>query len=156
MEPIDFSDSKVRGALEKLFTERFGPKALDELERAVKQGEIKPRATQEETGVNKKKRKGFARLWSAMKLYKIVPGVMSPEQSDLLAGEMFARLVESDPNPDEALSQLAGNRAQAITAELQNANAVPADRLQIVDVQPLAGEAGVSAKLSLDSVAPGN
>jgi hypothetical protein len=106
--------------------------------------------------VNKKKRKGFARLWSSMKLYKIVPGAMSPEQSDLLAGEMFARLVESEPNPDEALSQLAGNRAQAITAELQNANAVPADRLQIVDVQPLADEAGVSAKLSLDSVAPGN
>ena len=69
---------------------------------------------------------------------------------------MFARLVESDPTPDEALSQLAGNRAQAITAELQNANAVPADRLQIIDVQPLADEAGVSAKLSLDSVAPGN
>ncbi|MFH0995842.1 MAG: DUF748 domain-containing protein, partial [Pseudomonadota bacterium] len=80
LEPIDFSDSKVRGALEKLFTERFGPKALDELERAVKQGEIKPRATPEETGANKKKRKGFARLWSSMKLYKIVPGAMSPEQ----------------------------------------------------------------------------
>ena len=156
LEPIDFSDSKVRGAVEKLFTERFGPKALDELERAVKQGEIKPRATQEETGVNKKKRKGFARLWSSMKLYKILPGAMSPEQSDLLAGEMFARLVESDPNPDDALSQLAANRARAITAELQNADAVPADRLQIVDVQPLAGEAGVSAKLSLDSVATGN
>ena len=156
LEPIDFSDSKVRDALEKLFTERFGPKAIDELERAVKQGEIKPRATQEETGVNKKKRKGFAGLWNSMKLYKIVPGAMSPEQSDLLAGEMFARLVESDPNPDEALSQLAGNRAQAITAELQNANAVPADRLQIADVQPLADEAGVSAKLSLASVAAGN
>jgi uncharacterized protein involved in outer membrane biogenesis len=156
LEPIDFSDSKVRGALEKLFAERFGPKAIDELERAVKKGEIKPRATQEETGVNKNKRKGFARLWNSIKLYKIVPGAMSPEQSDLQAGEMFARLVESDPNPDEALSQLAVNRAQAITAELQNAKAVPADRLHIADVQPLADEAGVSAELFLDSVATGN
>jgi hypothetical protein len=157
--PLDFGDSKVRGALEKLFTERFGPKALDELERGVKQGEIKPRATQEETGVDKKtkkKRKGFARLWSSTKLYKIVPGAMSPDQSDVLAGEMFARLVESDPNPDEALSQLAGNRAQAIMAELQSTNAVPADRLQKADVQPLADEAGVSAKLSLDAVATGS
>jgi len=91
-----------------------------------------------------------------MKLYKIVPGAMSPEQSDLQAGEMFARLVESDPNPDEALSQLAVNRAQAITAELQNVNAVPADRLHIADIQPLVDEARVSAKLSLDSVATGN
>jgi len=156
LEPIDFSDSKIKGALEKLFAERFGPKATDELERAVKKGEIKPRATQEETGVNKKKRKGFARLWNSMKLYKIVPGAMSPEQSDLQAGEMFARLVESDPNPDEALSQLAVNRAQAITAELQNVNAVPADRLHIADIQPLVDEARVSAKLSLDSVATGN
>ena len=156
LEPIDFSDSKGRDALEKLFAERFGPKAIDELERAVKQGEIKPRATHQETGVNKKKRKGFAGLWNSMKLYKIVPGAMSPEQSDLLAGEMFARLVESEPNPDEALSQIAGNRARAITAELQNANTVPADRLQIADVQPLADEAGVSAKLSLDSVTAGN
>ncbi len=128
LEPLDFGDSKVRGALEKLFEERFGAQALTELERAVKQGEIKPRATQEETGVDKKtkkKRKGFARLWRSTKLYKIVPGAMSPEQSDVLAGELFARLVESDPNPDEALLQLAGNRAQAITAELQTANASP-------------------------------
>lgn len=159
LEPLDFSDSKVRDALEELFTERFGPKALDELKRAVKQGEIKPRAAREETDEDKKskkKRKGFARLWGSMKLYKIVPGAMSPEQSDLLAGELFARLVESDPSPDEALSQLAGKRARAITAELQSANAVPADRLQITDVQPLADQAGVSAKLSLDAVAAGN
>jgi hypothetical protein len=156
LEPLDFGDSKVKGALEKMFAERFGPKALDDLERAVKQGEIKPRATPEESGADKKKRKGFARLWSSMKLYKIVPGAMSPEQSDFLAAEMFARLVESDPSPDEALSQLAGNRARQITAELQNANAVPADRLQVADVQPLAGESGVSAKLSLGAVASGN
>jgi uncharacterized protein involved in outer membrane biogenesis len=158
-EPLDLGDSKVRDALEKLFAERFGPKALDELERGVKQGEIKPRATQEEAGAAKKakkKRKGFARLWNSTKLYKIVPGAMSPEQSDVLAGEMFARLVESDPNPDEALSKLAGNRAQAIMAELQSANAVPPDRLQIADVQPVADEAGVSAKLSLDAAAPGS
>jgi hypothetical protein len=159
LEPLDFGDSKVGGALEKLFTERFSPKALDELERAVKEGEIKPRATREENGAEKKtkkKRKGFARLWSATKLYKIVPGAMSPEQSDLLAEELFARLVESDPSPDEALSQLAGNRAREISAELQNANAVPADRLHIAEVQPLADEAGVSAKLSLDTMAARN
>ncbi|HBZ54496.1 MAG TPA: hypothetical protein DEO88_03745, partial [Syntrophobacteraceae bacterium] len=156
--PLDFGDSKVRGALEKLFEERFGAKAFTDLEQAAKRGEIKPRASQEEAGVDpktKKKRKGFAKLWRATKLYKIVPGAMSPEQSDVLAGELFARLVESDPNPEEALSKLAGERAQAVAAELQSANAVPADRLQIGESQPLADEAGVSAKLNLDVVPTG-
>jgi len=100
--PLDLGDSKVRGALEKLFEERFGAQALTEVERAVKQGEIKPRTTEEDSGADKKtkkKRKGFAGLWRSTKLYKIVPGAMSPEQSDVLAGELFARLVENDPKP---------------------------------------------------------
>ena len=157
--PLDLGDSKVRGALEKVFEERFGAQAMTELERAVKQGEVKPRTTEDDSGADKKtkkKRKGFARLWRSTKLYKIVPGAMSPEQSDVLAGELFARLVENDPNPDEALLQLAGNRAQAIIAELQTADGVPAERLQTADAQPLADEAGVSAKLSLDAAATGS
>ncbi len=155
LELLDFGDSKVRGALEKLFTERFGAKAFDELEGAVKRGEIKPRQPQEEAGADKKakkKRKGLARLWSATKLYKIVPGALSPDQSDVLAAELFARLAESDPSPDEALSQLAGSRAQAIAAELQNVQAVPANRVHIGQVQPQAEEEGLSAKFSLDTV----
>ena len=158
-ESLDLGDSKVRGALEKMFEERFGAQTLAELERAVKQGMVKPRTTQEDSGADKKtkkKRSVFARLMGSTKLYKIVPGAMSPEQSDVLAGELFARLVESDPSPDEALLQLAGNRAQAIIAELQTADGVPAERLQTADAQPLADEAGVSAKLSLDAVATGS
>ncbi|MDY0042380.1 MAG: DUF748 domain-containing protein, partial [Desulforhabdus sp.] len=156
LEPLDFSDSKVRDALEKLYTERFGPKALDEIKRAVKEGEIKPREDAGDKQKARKKGKGLGRLWTSMKLYKIVPGAMSPEQSELLAVELFARLVESDPNPEQALAQLADDRARAITAELESANAVPADRLQIGDVQPFAQEAGLSAKLSLDAVAAAN
>ncbi len=156
--PLDLGDSKVKGALEKLFEERFGAKAFTDLEQAVKRGEIKPRTTEDDAGVDKKtkkKRKGFARLWRSTKLYKIVPGAMSPEQSDVLAGELFARLVDSDPNPDEQLLKLAGDRAQAVAAELQSANAIPAERLHTADAQPLADEAGVSAKLTLDVVPTG-
>lgn len=159
LELLDFGDSKVRGALENLFTQRFGSKALDDLEQAVKKGEIKPRQSQEEAVADKKaqkKRKGLARLWSATKLYKIVPGAMSPDQADILAAELFARLAESDPSPDEALSQLAGNRAQAITAELQNVQAIPANRMQIGDVQPQSEEEGLSAKFSLDTLGAGS
>lgn len=158
-EPLDFGDSKVKGALEKLFTERFGPKALDDLEKAVKRGEIKPQPPPEEAGADKKSRKkrtGLAKLWSATKLYKIVPGVMSPEQSDVLAAELFTRLVESDPSPDEALSQLAANRAQAITSELQHAQSIPSTRLQLGEVQPVADEAGLSARFSLDTLGAGS
>jgi hypothetical protein len=156
--PLDLGDSKVKGALEKLFEERFGAKAFTDLEQAVKRGEIKPRTTEDDAGVDKKtkkKRKGFARLWRSTKLYKIVPGAMSPEQSDVLAGELFARLVENDPNPDEQLLKLAGDRAQAVAAELQSANAIPAERLHTADAQALADEAGVSAKLTLDVVPAG-
>jgi hypothetical protein len=158
LEPLDVGNSKVRGALEKLFEERFGAPALAELEQAVKRGEIKPRATPDESGAEKKtkkKRKGFAKLWSSAKLYKLVPGAMSPQQTDLLSGEMFARLVESDPSPDEGLMQLAGKRAQAIVAELQSVAGVPPERLQTADPQPQPAEAGVSAKLSLDAAASG-
>jgi uncharacterized protein involved in outer membrane biogenesis len=156
--PLDLGDSKVKGALEKLFEERFGAKAFTDLEQAVKRGEIKPQTTEDDAGVDKKtkkKRKGFARLWRSTKLYKIVPGAMSPEQSDVLAGELFARLVESDPNPDEALAKLAGDRAQAIAAELQSANAIPAERINTAEAQAVADEAGVSAKLNLDVVPTG-
>ncbi len=158
-EPLDFGDSKVKGALEKLFTERFGPKALDDLEKAVKRGEIKPQPSPEEAAAErkaKKKRTGLARLWSATKLYKIVPGVMSPEQSDVLAAELFTRLVESDPSPDEALSQLAVNRAQAIASELQHALSIPSNRLKLGEVQPAADEAGLSTKFSLDTLGAGS
>jgi hypothetical protein len=156
--PLNLGDSKVKGALEKLFEERFGAKALDELEQAVKRGEIKPRDTEDDAAADKKtkkKGKGFARLWRSTKLYKIVPGAMSPEQSDVLAGELFARLVESDPSPDEALAKLAGDRAQAVAAELQSANAVPAERISTAEAQSIADEAGVSAKLNLDVVPMG-
>jgi hypothetical protein len=73
-----------------------------------------------------------------------------------VAGELFVRVVENDPNPDDDLLQLAGKRAQAILAELQTAAGVPAERLQTADAQPLADEAGVSAKLSLDAMAAGS
>jgi len=63
--------------------------------------------------------------------------------------------VESDPSPDEALAKLAGDRAQAIAAELQSANAVPAERISTAEAQSIADEAGVSAKLNLDVVPMG-
>lgn len=154
-EPLDLGDSKTRDALEKLFVARFGSSAFDELDRAVKRGEIKPPAQDDEAEAKKKakKRSRFARVMQAVKLYKVIPGAKSPEQNELLAGEMYSRLVESEPVAESALQELAGNRAQAILAEMRNNRGVPADRLGEADPEPIPEGDEPSAGLALDAMA---
>lgn len=148
----DFDDSGTRNALEKMYAERFGKPALDELDRAAKEGKIEPRA-QDEPKEKKGKKGLFSRAVRSMKLYKVVPGAKSPEQSQILAGEMYFRLVESDPLKDDVLVQLGTERATAISRELQDANAIPADRIATQGPEPLADDAGLAAGLSLDVMA---
>jgi hypothetical protein len=76
----------------------------------------------------------------------------SPEEAELLAGEMFARLVERETVTDEALVALGASRAQAVVKELQTAQGLPPERLATGDPEPLAGAAGLSAKISLDAL----
>jgi hypothetical protein len=153
---LDLGDPKTRSALEKMFAERFGKGALEELDRAVKKGEVKPREIQPEDAKKKKtaKKGKLAGIMNAVKVYKVIPGMKSPEQSEILAQELFARLVESEPVPEKSLLELASNRAQAITAELKGANSVDGQRIQTVQPETLEGDEGSSAKLSLDSLPP--
>ncbi len=151
--PLDFDDSGTRGALEKMYTERFGKPALEELDRAAKEGKIEPRVQEEPKEKKSKKGSVFSRALRSVKFYKIVPGAKSPEQSQILAGELYFRLVESDPLKDDVLVQLGTERATAISRELQDANAIPADRIATQDPEPLADDAGLAAGLSLDVMA---
>lgn len=150
-EEPDFSDSKTRRALEKMFVERFGEPALKAIDRAVEQGEIKPR---EEPGekIKEKKRRGFSRVFQTIQAHKIIPGVKSPEQSALLAAELYDRLVESEPVSETALQELADNRAKQVMVELQETPGISADRLVASNPEPFAEDAGLSAGLTLEAL----
>ncbi len=152
-EPLDFGSSKVRKALEKIFEERFGEKALDEISRAVEKGEITPRDLKVEAAERKKGKKPdlFSRALDAVKVHKVVPGMKSLEESEVLAAELYFRLVESAPLPEEQLKQLASHREKAISGELQGAGGLPNTRIQTAAPEPLEGDEGTSAKLSLES-----
>ena len=153
-ETLDASDSKTRHALEKLFVARFGAPALEELDRAVKRGEIKPPVQDEAAAKSKAKKRGrIARMIQAVKLYKVLPGGKSPEQTDIMAAEMYSRLVESEPVSEDALKALAGNRTKSIVAELRDAHGVAAERLVAGDVEPQAEGEEPNAGLSLDALA---
>lgn len=149
---LDFGDSRVRHVLEKLFSERLGEKSLDELNEAVEKGEVAPRESSDEAAERRKKKKRgfFARAASVVKVHKIVPGMMSPEKSEIFAGELFYRLVETEQLPEKELLQLAVDRGQAISNELQRAGQLQPDRVQTTAPEPLPGEEGTCAKLSLE------
>jgi hypothetical protein len=153
--PTDFSDSKVRRALEKIFAERFGSQALDEISLAVKKGEVKPRESSDEAAERRKAKKGgiISRTLSAARVYKVVPRLKSPEESELLAGELFYRLAENEPLPEKDLMELAAKRGEAIQMEVEQARLIEANRTRTANPEPVSGEEGVSARLSLESKA---
>lgn len=152
--PVDLDDSGTRRALEKLYVERFGSKNRDELDRAVKEGKIKPRFAQDESEQKSKKEKGniFSKAMRSVKFYKVVPGAKSPDQEQIMAAEMYALLVENESIDEKVLLQLAASRSAAVGDELQKVLGVPADRIGTKDPEPLADEPGVSAGLSVDVV----
>jgi hypothetical protein len=153
--PLDLSESKVRRALEKIFEERFGAPALEELNRGVKAGTVQARPIAASGAAKgKSEQKGFFwKMVKGAKLYKLVPGAKSPEQSELFAAELYARLIESEPASEQELVQLAAKRAQVVGAELEGVCGVPPTRITIKDPESQANDEGRSVKLSLDALA---
>jgi hypothetical protein len=149
--PLDLGDSKTRRALEELFRERFGKSALSELDRGIKEGKIKPRtpADRQERPENRKKAGRLSRMASDVKLYKLIPGGKSPEQAVSWAGEIYARILESEPVSDKALLKLGGERARAVVQELQTADGIPADHVSVKDPEGAPEDAAPAVKLSL-------
>jgi hypothetical protein len=143
-EPMDFGDARIQQALQVLFEKKFGSPSLEELEKRVKQAAIKNRPDSEDPDRPDKQADHYRPSMGRM-----VTGAMVPEQADLLAMEMFDRLVKSDPLPDSELRRLADQRTQAIQEELRHVHALPENRLKISDSQALPGQDGVSAELSL-------
>ncbi len=152
--PLDLADSKTRGILEDAFKERFGKSALSELEQGIKEGKIKPRipSGQEEQKEKRKKAGRLSRAMNSLKLYKLIPGGKSPDQAVAWAGEIYVRLVESEPVADESLLKLGEERAQAIVQELQTSGGVPADRVTTKDPEGTPEDAEPTAKLSMGAI----
>jgi hypothetical protein len=152
--PLDFTDSKTRDTLEELYRERFGKSALGELEEGISKGTVKPRtpANQQEEKSKRKKAGRITKMMGGLKLYKLVPGGKSPEQAAAWAGELYVRLVESEPVAEATLVQLAQNRAQAIAKELETSGGIPGERVSIKDPEAQTGNEAPSAKLSLDAL----
>jgi hypothetical protein len=153
--PLDLGDGTVRQAMEKIFEERFGAPALAELNRGVTEGTIKVRPEDASTSDKGKagKRSLFGKIIQGAKLYRLVPGAKSPEQSELLAAEIYARLVESEPVSEQALRQLAARRAQSVGAEMEKNGGLPPHRIRIKDPESRENDEGMSVKLSLDALA---
>ncbi len=150
---LDFSDSKTRRTIESMYVEKYGKKGLDEVDNAIKKGEVKARETSRDSAQKKRGKAGIAsKLFSATEIYKVVPGMKSPEQSDLLAGELFARLVENEQVPENDLLDLAKNRGHSITLEFEQLGITGIDRIETKEPEAAPGEEGLSAKLVLDSI----
>jgi hypothetical protein len=154
-EPVDFNDSKARKALRKLFTERFGAPALDELDRAVKEGKINPRKIEAPSRSEGKdgRFQGLSKIVKSLKLYRLVPGARSPEQSELMASEIYVRLVENEPEPAKELSDLGALRASAVIKQMRDASGIAEDRLVAAAPEPAEGDKGLSAALTMDAMA---
>jgi len=153
--PLDLEDAKMRRALEKIFEDRHGAQALSELNREVMDGTVKARPL-EDLKIEKGKAGKQSRFWGIVqsaKLYRLVPGAKSPEQSAILSTEIYARLIEGEPVSEQDLLQLAAKRAQAVGAELETAGGVPPNRIATKDPEAQANDVGQSVKLSLDALA---
>jgi uncharacterized protein involved in outer membrane biogenesis len=152
--PIDFADSKTRSIMEDMYKKRFGKNSLDELEEGIKKGTIKPQlpAYQEGKKASQQKTKGgFTRMINSLKLYKVIPGMKSPDEAAAWAGEIYVRLVDSEPVSQDALLELAKNRAQTVVQELEVSAGLPAQRIGVTDPEAMSDDAEPSVKLSLSA-----
>lgn len=150
--PLDFDNSDTRDALEQLYVERFGKKALEELEQGVAAGTITPRLPVDPQTAQKRDTGFFSRMTDSLNLYKLIPGGMSREQTALWSGELFTRLTETEKIADKTLMQLADNRAQAVAGHLRNEARINTDRLEIKSAEPLPEGDPPSATLSLEAL----
>ena len=153
--PIDFTDSNTRSIMEDMYKKRFGKNSLDELEEGIKKGTITPQLPAHQEGKKARQQKtkgGFTRMINSLKLYKVIPGMKSPDEAAAWAGEIYVRLVESEPVSQDALLELAKNRAQAVVQELEVSAGLPAQRIGVTDPETMSDEAEPSVKLSLSAL----
>lgn len=121
--PLDLSSRSTRRALRELYAARFGDAALDEARQAAEQQ------------AQKSQDSGPALLQRAGRL---VSG--EPQVADLTPfyEQLLARLEREQPVAQEALGQLAAQRADAVVAALRSAGIAPA---RLKTAQPRAVEA---------------
>lgn len=150
-DPLDFGDPRTQDTLEKLYKERFGKEALNELEKGLETGAIKPRAAMGNQGKKSTNAGMFSRMADSLQLYKIVPGVKSHEQAVVWAGELYARLAETEKIADKTFLELADARARSIADYLEAEARIPKDRLDIKPPEPLVEDESPSVSLSLDA-----
>lgn len=152
--PLDFADSKTRDALEELYKERFGKAELEELRDGIRKGTIKPQMPEPDQGEQGKggKRGRLRGLVDRFKIYKVIPGGMSSDESTMLAVEITARLMEAEPVSDESLRELAQARAKTIIREMETTNGITSNRLAAGEPEPAADGGEPAAKLSLDTL----
>ncbi len=150
--PLDFSNSKTARAIQKLYVEKFGKPSLEELEQAVRNGKIKPREELAQD-MNPKGRKAsvFSKMASAVKLDRVVTGLRSPQKWAALSSEMFWRLVEGSPYPEQELVQLAKDRERAVASELLTAGLKDESRLRSKPPQAVEPNKEPSARLFLEA-----
>jgi|GEM_PF-3583753 Uncharacterized protein involved in outer membrane biogenesis len=150
-ETIDLSDSGIRNALEKLYVKRFGKEGLAALEKDVETGTVVPKIPTWHTDKPDREPGMAAKMVGSLHLYKLVPGGRSPEQKELWAGELYARLVEHGQASGEAMSRLADRRAQAIIVHLESQQRISRERVGVKEPEPLADDEPPAATLSLDT-----
>ena len=120
--PVDFASPETEKDLRRLFARRFGDQALDRLGR-----EVEARG-----GEGGEKKDGETK------------GVQ-------LARLIFERLAAGEKLDEQELTKLAETRAQAVAAELTQADGVAKGRLAIQPAQALAPQDPVAVKLELRS-----
>ena len=127
--PVDYSNPDAQKALEEMFAERFGNEELKAVKASLE-------TSQEKTPKNDGQKASAEKA--------VDPG--------LLSKTLFNRLMESEPQPDAMLLEVAENRTKAIIIELTEAGEVPVEN--ILPDTPGSVEEGepVSAKLKLDVV----
>jgi hypothetical protein len=75
----------------------------------------------------------------------------SPDEAAAWAGEIYVRLVDSEPVSQDALLELAKNRAQTVVQELEVSAGLPAQRIGVTDPEAMSDDAEPSVKLSLSA-----
>jgi len=150
-ESLDFGDSRTQSALEKLYKERFGKAALEELEKGLETKSIEPRQSAENRKGKTREAGRFARMADSMQLYKIIPGGKSHDQAVGWAEELYLRLADGEKIEEKVFLKLAEDRARSIASHLESEAQVPKDRISITTSDPLSDDERPSVKLSLDA-----
>ncbi len=150
--PLNFSDSSTQDALEELYTERFGKKALEELEQNIAAGTVTPRMPTTPEPVRLSEPGFFCKIIESIQIRNILPGGMSQEEATLWSGELYTQLSENEKVTETRLLQLADKRAQAVAELLEREGQIAADRLQTLTADPLRKDEPPSVVLSLDAM----